>query len=58
MKGKKKKWHPETHIHFPIFKILLISPLSVPSLQDVIGNVGYTPSKMFSEQITKYHSVK
>lgn len=44
---------------------LFISPFSRPfsslfvsNLQDVIETVRYTPSKMFSEQITKYHSVK
>lgn len=56
MRGGKKQ--PKVFIHFSIFKIFLISSLFVPSLQDITGNVGHTPSKMFSEKITKYRSVK
>lgn len=54
----RKKQQPEIFLPFSIFKIFLISSPFVPNFQDVIGNVGYTPSKTFSEQITKYRSVK
>lgn len=54
--GDKEEEQPELFIHSPFSRPF--SSLFVSSLQDVIETVRYTPSKMFSEQITKYHSVK